>query len=415
MAKRTVITKHGDDIPFLRGILVKSIVRTGLSFDDAYELAQTVRDKLEDDFEITYSELSAMTADLIEEKHGIEFRQAYEDCPHELHESIVVHAQSKDLPFSRAILAYDLQAYGIDSSVAVKASQNVFMQLNQFDYKEIDSSEINLLTYRCLRDEFGQQTADTFISWKAFEASTKPLLLLIGGVSGVGKSTVSHEICYKLDIPQIQSTDMIREIIRAYLAPPFVPLLQYSSFEAFKAIPDIKSKRGIFKKGPPVVEGYLSQLSILQPALQSSINRALQEENHMVIEGVHILPTEIDLEKAQEKAVIVPVMLANTSKTSLKKQLNRRGSEQIERPSARYIDNLDHIWTLQSYLLKTADNAEIPILTNTNIKDTVNGVIALIAQHVSEHFPAAETRDKWDREVSDFRKSVPDTSDRLYQ
>ena len=397
MAKRTVITKHGDDIPFLRGILVKSIVKTGLSFDDAYELAQTVRDTLDDDFEIDYQELSSITADLIEKKHGADFRQAYEECPHTISESIVVHTASKDMPFSSAILAYDLEAYGIDSSIAIYVSQAVLKQLNQYDYENINSPEINLLTYRCLRDDFNQEIADTFISWKAFEDSEKSLLLLIGGVTGVGKSTVSHEICYKLDIPQIQSTDMIREIIRAYLAPPFVPLLQYSSFEAFKAIPEVKSKRGLFKKGPPVVEGFLSQLSILQPALQSSINRALQEENHMIIEGVHILPTEIDLAQAQDKAIIVPVMLANTSKSSLKKQLTRRGSEQIERPSGRYIDNLDHIWALQSYLLKTADNAEIPILTNTNIKETVNSVIALISENVTEHFPPDNDRDKWDQ------------------
>lgn len=397
MAKRTVLTKHGDDIPFLRGILVKSIVRTGLSFDEAYELAQTVRDNLDDDFEITYSELSSMTADLIEKKHGIEYRRAYEECPHTLAESIVVHTSSKDVPFSPGVLAYNLEAYGIDSSIAMKCSQIVFRQLNNYNYEEINSTEINVLTYRCLRDNFSQNIADTFISWKAFEDSEKSLLLLIGGVTGVGKSTVSHEICYRLDIPQIQSTDMIREIIRAYLAPPIVPFLQYSSFEAFKAIPDVKSKRGLFKKSPPVVEGFLSQLSILQPALQSSINRALQEENHMIIEGVHILPTEIDLDAAREKAVIVPVMLANTSKSSLKKQLTRRGSEQTERPSARYIENLEHIWTLQSYLLKTADNAEIPILANSSIKDTVSSVIALISEKIVDNFPPEDYRDKWDK------------------
>ena len=403
MAKRTVITKHGDEIPFLRGILVKSIVRAGLSFEDAYELAQTLRDKLDDDFELKCSELASMTADLIEKKHGITFRLAYEECPNAIPETIVVHTASKDMPFSPAILAYDLEAYGIDNSTALKASQSVFMQLNNYDSNEINSSEINLLTYRCLRDDFSQKIADIFISWKAFEDSDKTLLLLIGGVTGVGKSTVSHEICYKLDIPQIQSTDMIREIIRAYLAPPIVPLLQYSSFEAWKAIPNVKSKHGLFKKSPPVVEGFLSQLSIIKPALQSSINRALQEENHMIIEGVHILPTEIDLAQAQDKAVIVPVMLANTSKTSIKKQLTRRGSEQTERPSARYIGNIDHIWALQSYLLKTADNAEIPILTNSNIKDTVSAVMALISQNIVDHFPADDYRDNWDQ--AKFHKS----------
>ena len=258
MAKRIIITRDGDDIPFLRGILVKSLADAGLSFDQAYDLAQTVRDNLDDEFEITYAELATLTADLIEEKYGLELRQNYEDCPKaNLSENIVVHTTARDSPFSAAIISYDLECYGIQTSIALEAGQRVFNQLISDNYQKVSSSEINLLIYRCLRDDFSQHLADVFISWKAFEQSEMSLIVLIGGITGVGKSTVSHEICYKLDIPQIQSTDMIREIIRAYLAPPLVPLLQYSSFDAWKAIPEADTKKRFFKKGPPVVEGFL--------------------------------------------------------------------------------------------------------------------------------------------------------------
>jgi 2-phosphoglycerate kinase len=46
MAKLIVIKEpEGDRSPFLRGILVQSLVNAGLAFDDAYELAQVVRGK----------------------------------------------------------------------------------------------------------------------------------------------------------------------------------------------------------------------------------------------------------------------------------------------------------------------------------------------------------------------------------
>ena len=398
MAKRIIITRDGDDIPFLRGILVKSLADAGLSFDQAYDLAQTVRDNLDDEFEITYAELAALTADLIEEKYGLELRQNYEDCPKaNLSENIVVHTTARDSPFSAAIISYDLECYGIQTSIALEAGQRVFNQLISDNYQEISSTDINVLIYRCLRDDFSQDIADLFISWKAFEQSEMSLIVLIGGITGVGKSTVSHEICYRLDIPQIQSTDMIREIIRAYLAPPLVPLLQYSSFEAWKAIPKADTKRRFFKKGPPVVEGFLSQLSVIKPALESSIDRALREHNHLIIEGVHVLTTEIDLTVTQNKAIIVPVMLASTSKSALKKQITRRSKEQDKRPASRYIENIDHIWALQSYLLKTADNAEITILTNNNIKNTVSNVINFISDSITERFNADDYREQWDQ------------------
>ena len=398
MAKRIIISRHGDDIPFLRGILVKSLADAGLSFDQAYDLAQTVRDKLDDDFEISYSELAELTADLLEEKHGSEMRANYENCPKSnLSENIVVHTPTRDVPFSAAIITYDLECYGIKSNIAADTGQIVFNQLISDEYQEINSADINLLIYQCLRDNYGQKIADVFVSWKAFEDSEMSLIVLIGGITGVGKSTVSHEICYKLDIPQVQSTDMIREIIRAYLAPPLVPLLQYSSFDAWKAIPEADTKKRFFKKGPPVVEGFLSQLSILTPALESSIDRALREHNHLIIEGVHVLTTEFELTAAKDKAIVVPVMLATTSKSSLKKQLTRRGKEQDKRPASRYIENIDHIWALQSYLLKTADNAEITILTNNDIKSTVNSIISLISDNVVQRFNADDYRDQWEQ------------------
>ena len=48
MAKLIVIKEpEGDQSPFLRGILVQSLVNASLTFDDAYDLAQAVRNELQ--------------------------------------------------------------------------------------------------------------------------------------------------------------------------------------------------------------------------------------------------------------------------------------------------------------------------------------------------------------------------------
>jgi 2-phosphoglycerate kinase len=53
MTKLIVIKEpEGDQSPFLRGILVQSLVNAGLAFDDAYELAQIVRNEFQDNREI---------------------------------------------------------------------------------------------------------------------------------------------------------------------------------------------------------------------------------------------------------------------------------------------------------------------------------------------------------------------------
>ena len=42
-----------------------------------------------------------------------------------------------------------------------------------------------------------------------------PLVILIGGATGTGKSTVATEIAYRLGITRATSTDFIRQTIRA--------------------------------------------------------------------------------------------------------------------------------------------------------------------------------------------------------
>jgi len=71
MAKLIVIKgSDGDRTPFLRGILVQSLVDVGLAFDEAYGLAQAVRNELQDRQEITSAELRGTVAGLLEERHG---------------------------------------------------------------------------------------------------------------------------------------------------------------------------------------------------------------------------------------------------------------------------------------------------------------------------------------------------------
>ena len=65
MAKLQVFeTGNGNSVPFLRGILTRSLQDLGLSFHDAYELASVVRKELGDDGDD--GELSTSTGDIRE-------------------------------------------------------------------------------------------------------------------------------------------------------------------------------------------------------------------------------------------------------------------------------------------------------------------------------------------------------------
>ena len=59
-----------------------------------------------------------------------------------------------------------------------------------------------------------------------------PVILLVGGATGTGKSTVATEAAHRLGITRVTSTDFIRQTMRAFFSKEFMPSVHYSSFEA---------------------------------------------------------------------------------------------------------------------------------------------------------------------------------------
>jgi len=386
MSKLVVIKEpEGDRSPFLRGILVQSLVNIGIVFDEAYDLAQTIRTELQNTREITSTELKGRVAVLLEKRHGCEKRRLYETEPRD-ERGIIVHTPTRSAPFSVGVLAHSLETCAIAPEMAMQGAGKVQATLRKTGHREIDHKALRRVIYRCLHAHCSPQSADRYLSWRRFENSGKPLIILIGGATGSGKSTVSSELAYRLDISRHQSTDMMREIIRSYLSPQMVPTLKYSSFEAWRGLPgSVDGNKPAIEN--PVINGFLSQFAAMRLALEATINRAIEERHHLILEGVHVVPTELNLETEQCEAVIIPVMLATMKKELLNKQLKRRGLEKHKRQAAHNLENLDDIWELQSWLLDEADKAGIAIIENWYLEDTVRAILDLVIRVLMKHFP----------------------------
>src|SRR5256886_9246163 len=59
-----------------------------------------------------------------------------------------------------------------------------------------------------------------------------PVILLVGGATGTGKSTVATEAAYRLGIPPRTSPPLLRQKMRALLSSAFITSIPYSSFQA---------------------------------------------------------------------------------------------------------------------------------------------------------------------------------------
>jgi 2-phosphoglycerate kinase len=292
-------------------------------------------------------------------------------------------------------LAHSLETCAIPPEMAMQGARRVLASLRKTGHQEIDHKALRRVIYRCLSEHCSQKAADRYLSWRRFENSGMPLIILIGGVTGSGKSTISSELAYRLDIAGHQSTDMMREVIRSYLSPQMLPTLKYSSFEAWRGLPGSVDETGSGIENK-VITGFLSQLAAMKLGLGATIGRAIGERQHLILEGVHVVPTELNLDVKQGEAVVIPIMLASMKKELLNKQLKRRGRENNTRQASHSLEHMDEIWELQSWLLAEADKAGVPIIENWYIENTVRAALDLVIDVLMKHFPPQPNEAVWE-------------------
>ena len=387
MSKLFIIDSATDErIPFLRGVLVESLVRAGLLFQDAYLVAQSIRGNLENKAEITTDTLKQRVSAEVRKRFGSSLAKSYA-LGSSRERQIMVQTSTEKVPFSAGILSRSLQACAISSTEALETAKQVHESLQKGETTIIDHIALKEIVYECLKENCSQSAADRFISWRRFKGSGLPLIVLVGGITGTGKSTLTTELAYQLNIIRTQSTDMMREIVRCYLQPAEIPTLSYSSFEAWQGLTE-DGESTLECDDAKVIRGFLSQCNVVKQGLEATIYRAIKENHDLIIDGVLVLPSQLELDIDQDQAIIIPLMLAVPHKKILKKRLKYREKEQPERTSSRYLKQLDQIWLLQSYLVKEAEEHKIPLIINDEIENALDEILMHISNTISRYFPA---------------------------
>jgi len=352
-------------VPFLRGILIRSLQDSGLSFDAAYELATEIRNDLGETALITTHDLRQKTLDLLKARSGQDVITRYEKKKR----SFAIQVEQRDgqlAPFSRLEYQHCLENIGLTSEEAMDIVATVYKHLVDRRIEMLSSRRLGELTYRYLRQssELGPAVAHRWLVWRDFINSGRPLIYLIGGTAGCGKSTIATMLANRLDIVRSQSTDMLREVMRIMMPEQLVPVLHTSSFTAWTALPGQPETISNEVSETLLVTGYRSQADLLAVAIEAVIQRALRERVSLIMEGVHIHPAMVEKLAIDNDAIVMPIMLGVLKRKQLQRRIRGRGTDVPQRRADRYLKHFDEIWRLQSYLLSEADRADIPIVVN---------------------------------------------------
>ena len=294
-------------------------------------------------------------------------------------DKITIIDQDYSILFSRGLIANSLLKTGLSFLEAHKIADDIKNNLRKMNISEISSQEMDNKIYKILADTQGAQYAENFLVFKEILELEQPVIILISGTTGIGKSTIALTLAHRLDFRSMIGTDSIREIMRKILSNDLIPELHQSSYEAGKFSKHYRSSR--FNS---TIIGYSEQVKIVTVGVEALIKRALYEGTNMIIEGVHLSP-EFLSNDILEHPNIVFVMLNLSNEVLHKNRFSIRAyNVSMRRPVNKYYDNFEQIRIIQDYLKEQAKIVGVPIVENIKRDDTVKKLTEIVTNRIKK-------------------------------
>jgi 2-phosphoglycerate kinase len=275
-----------------------------------------------------------------------------------------------DLPYSKGLMARALIATGVPADRAYQLARRVEVDLAERRESTVDLERLRGLARENLGDEEGERAVTQLQRLAELQSLDVPIIVLIGGSTGTGKSTVAAEVAHRLGITRVASTDFIRQTMRAFFSREFMPTIHYSSFEAGEAVDEDVT-------GDPTVVGFVDQCRHVCVGVEAAIHRSLTEGWSMVMEGVHLVPGLLPPEV--NGALIVPVVVEIADADVHRMHFHvRDASTGGIRAMDKYLGKLEDIRRIQTYVVARARREGVPVVENANVDRTIDQVIELV-------------------------------------
>ena len=276
-------------------------------------------------------------------------------------------------PFSKGILARSLNVADIGSLRAHEIASDIEAELVKRDISEISNSELAEVVLNHL-ESVDLNIANKYKNWRSLRNSKKPLIILIGGASGVGTSSMAFELANRLRLKNLISTDMIREVMRKIVSKDLSPVIHKSSFDAYESIrtPSIRIDS--------VIEGFISHVDVVNVGIEAIIERSVKEGISTIIEGVHIVPGFIRKDLIDNNNIIIFTLTVDDEESHKQRFYSRCRQPWVKRSLERYMENFDTIRKTQRFLVEQAKIHDSRIINNVDINETIDIMVSDILE-----------------------------------
>lgn len=360
---------------FSRRTLVHSLEKLDLGFKEAHSIAHQVAQGLRSEGQEVVSErdLAHRVALALEARYGREMRLKYEASVSQTTDLLVVEEDGQELPYSRGILAQSLMAIGLGPELSHNLAKRVEDALWRLGDVRVERERLRHEVLHLLVEEAGEEFARRYDLMRAVRQPDRPIVVLIGGAAGVGKSAVASELGYRMGIPRIVSTDSVRQALRSLISPELAPVLHASSYTAWKAELLPAERPGATPKRKRVIRGFQAQVQQLGTAVTAIIERNIEESVSLVMEGVHLVPGISPADLNVDATVIEIVLVVKSEERHAKHFGIREGTTQ--RKGHEYIGHLPEIRILQNFIVARAREAGVPVIEASDFDQAIERAI----------------------------------------
>jgi 2-phosphoglycerate kinase len=285
-----------------------------------------------------------------------------------------------EFPYSKGLMARALIAAGVPADRAYQLARRLELDLAERGASSVQVERLEALAQEILGEEEGERATSRLRRLAELQSLDVPIIVLIGGSTGTGKSTVAAEVGHRLGITRVASTDFIRQTMRAFFSREFMPTIHYSSFEAGEALGDEVT-------GDPAIVGFVDQCRHVCVGVDAAIRRALTEGWSMVLEGVHLVPGLLPAELEGALLVHVVVEIGDEDVHRMHFHVRDTATGGI-RAMDKYLERLSDIRRVQTYIVGRARRESVPVIENANVERTIDTVIELVMQASERSRPA---------------------------
>lgn len=290
---------------------------------------------------------------------------------------ITIVKEGRETPFSRGVLAQTLSQAGARAELAHRIASEVRSELLAEERFTVEEEEV-LARVRSKLEKSDAMVVGRLDKWRILRESSEPVVVLVGGATGVGTSTLAADVARRLNIQSVIGTDSIREVLRRAISPDLLPLLHKSSYEI--TADDIRVP---VAEEAMVLFGFQEQSAQVAVGVEAIVDRGLKEGTNLVVEGVHLVP-EIILERYRDHPNVCTLVVYLSDRGAHRSRFYLRAlGTAMRRPAEEYISHFKEIRQIHDYILESAARTGVQTVENLTIENTSDAAVEIVTNRVS--------------------------------